>query len=177
MKHTIVALIFSTIINLLNLMVGGVFAGTMDEMITERIKPVGSLCMAGENCAGPAQASARPFMGIAGKSVAMAKRSGKEIYDANCTGCHSNGAVGAPIVGSNEAAANEWAPRISKGIEALFTSAIGGINAMPAATSLCRDCIEDEIKATVCYMVKTSVPDSEITNETKEICATVEDDT
>lgn len=113
-------------------------AAVKDEM-TDRLSPVGSMCMAGENCA------AAPV------TVASGPRSGEEIYNAKCIACHSSGAAGAPKVGDVAA----WAPRISKGIEVLYTGAINGIGGMPAK-GLCMDCSDDEIKQTVDYMVESS---------------------
>ena len=165
MKHTIVALIFSTAINLLSLLGGGVFAGTVEEMVSERIKPVGSLCMAGDDCAASAQSAA--------STLTSKKRTGAEIYGTKCTICHTSGAGGAPIVDTNDASATAWAPRINKGIGTLFANSIGGINGMPPK-GLCNDCNDDEIKATVCYMLNTAIPASKITDEIKNACAKIE---
>jgi len=54
----------------------------------ERIKPVGQVCLQGDNNCGSAAAV-----------VASGPRSGKEVYDAACMACHMTGAGGAPIVG------------------------------------------------------------------------------
>lgn len=78
-------------------------------------------------------------------------RSGEEIYNKACTTCHSTGAAGAPKQGDVAA----WEPRIAKGIETLYTHAINGFNGMPPR-GLCMDCSDDEIKATVDYMVEGS---------------------
>jgi cytochrome c5 len=164
-KHTTVALIFSTVISLLSLLGGGVFAGTVEEAVSERIKPVGSLCMIGNDCAAGAQPVAR--------TLVSEKRTGAEVYGKKCTICHTAGAGGAPIVDTNDASATAWAPRINKGIGTLFANSIGGINGMPAQ-GLCNDCSDDEIKATVCYMLNTAIPASKITNEIKNTCATIE---
>ncbi|CAA0078968.1 Cytochrome c-555 [BD1-7 clade bacterium] len=105
----------------------------------ERIKPVGTICLEGDGCA-------------AAKVVANAEpRTGKEIYDGKCVACHASGAAGAPKLG--DAAA--WTARIAQGNDALYSNAINGINGMPAK-GLCMDCSDDEIKATVDYMVENS---------------------
>ena len=168
MKHrnTIVALALSMAITLLSLAVGGVFAGTMEETVSEHIKPVGSLCMAGDACAAAARPSTRPLIGEA--------RTGEQIYNGNCVACHASGAAGAPIVNADKASATAWIPRFSKGIETLFANSIGGINAMPAM-GLCMDCTDEEIKLTVCHMINTAVAADDITAEIQTACAAVED--
>ena len=62
-------------------------------------------------------------------TAAMADMSPAQIYEAACLACHTTGAAGAPKLG--DAAA--WNARLEKGIDALVTSAINGIGAMPAA--------------------------------------------
>lgn len=54
-------------------------------------------------------------------------RTGEEVFKAQCTTCHSSGAMGAPKLGD---AAN-WGPRIGAGLAALAQSALKGKNAMP----------------------------------------------
>ena len=110
-----------------------------EQKIAERIAPSGQLAMEGETGAAPvAAASAEP-------------RSGQEIYDSKCATCHATGAASAPMQGN----AGQWADRIAKGIDVLYTSAISGLNGMPPK-GLCMDCSDDELKATVDYMVENS---------------------
>ncbi len=45
-----------------------------------------------------------------------------------CASCHDSGALGAPKITDKGA----WQTRIAMGAEALYTSAIGGVGAMPA---------------------------------------------
>ena len=80
--------------------------------------------------------------------VAMAKRTGEEIYNAKCSVCHAAGIAGAPKFG--DAAA--WAPRAEKGIDALLATALTGINAMPPKGT-CMDCSDAELKASIQYML------------------------
>ena len=109
--------------------------------------PVGELCMAGDACA------AAPVTVVSGP------RTGEGIYQTKCIACHGSGAAGAPKVGDNAA----WSARLknakaqnsAKPAEVLYTHAINGINGMPAK-GLCMDCSDDEIKATVDYMLSQS---------------------
>lgn len=88
-------------------------------------------------------------------AVAEAPKSvdGKTIYNRSCASCHNTGAAGAPKVGDT----NAWASRIAKGTDALIQSAIKGVPGtamMPKGT--CAACSDDELKATVEYMVSQS---------------------
>lgn len=118
------------------------FAASSDTL-EDRLKPVGELCMAGEDCASPSTVQ------VADASAAA--RSGDEIYKTKCATCHATGAAGAPKLGD----ATAWAPRLEKGIETLYQSAINGFNGMPAK-GLCFDCSDAELKAAVDYMVENS---------------------
>lgn len=108
------------------------------QAIVDRIKPVGEVCIQGDSkCAGAVAAAGG------------AAKSGEEIYNSTCTGCHSTGAAGAPKVGDKAA----WAPRIAA--NKYYEHALHGLNAMPAK-GMCTACSDDEIKATVDYMIKHS---------------------
>ena len=110
------------------------------EQISERIKPYGKVCMEGDSSCGAAVAAA-----------GGGARSPEDIYKAHCAACHASGAAGAPKFGDNAA----WAPRIAAGIDTLHSHAIQGFNAMPPK-GLCMNCSDDDIKATVDYMVDHS---------------------
>ncbi len=112
--------------------------GQQEAEMSERLAPAGEVAMASE-------VGGTPTAGGSGG------RSGEEVYNTKCMSCHASGAAGAPKVG----AAVEWAPRVEKGIEALYTSAISGFNGMPPK-GLCFDCGDDELKAAVDYMVEHS---------------------
>ena len=77
----------------------------------------------------------------------------EQKYMASCFACHSTGAAGAPKVGAGMI--SEWESRLEKGLDAIVANAINGVNAMPAK-GLCFDCNEDDIRALVEYMLKTS---------------------
>lgn len=55
-------------------------------------------------------------------------RSGEQVYQAQCAGCHASGALGAPKLGDTLA----WGPRIKTGYESLLQSALKGKNSMGA---------------------------------------------
>lgn len=112
--------------------------GTNDE-ISARLKPAGQLCKAGEACG---QVTAAAASG-------GAARSGDAVYNQFCFACHSTGVGGAPKLG----VAAEWAPRLAKGDDAIWTSLTKGLNAMPAKGT-CMNCTDDELKASVAYMSK-----------------------
>ena len=124
-------------------LVGGAYAGQAEDAIAERIKPVGEVCVQGQECSVATTATA----------TASGPRSGKDVFDGACMACHATGAGGAPKVG--DAAA--WSARIAKGIDALYAS---GLNGVPGtgmmAMGTCMTCSEDEIKAAVDYMVENS---------------------
>ena len=112
------------------------------DTMEERIKPVGSLCMAGDDCA------AAPVAAAGGGSE---PRSGQAVYDTGCASCHAIGAAGAPKFGD----AAQWADRVAKGLDTLYSNAYNGFNAMPAK-GLCFDCSEEEIKVAVDYILDNS---------------------
>lgn len=78
---------------------------------------------------------------------------GKAIYEGVCVGCHGTGAGGSPLLGNKEV----WAPRIARGLDALFESAKAGV---PGTAMLprgsCVDCSDDQLKAAIDYMVSQS---------------------
>lgn len=115
------------------------FAQTLEEQIRERLEPAGELCLMGEECAAG--------MATAGGGEDMTP---EEIYQTYCFACHGTGANNSPVLGDAEA----WEPRIEKGVDVLYQNAIEGFNnnAMPAM-GLCTECSEDDIRATVDYML------------------------
>src|ERR1700712_443757 len=78
-------------------------------------------------------------------AVVVAK-TGQQVFEAQCTTCHTAGLLGAPKFG--DAAA--WAPRIVKGYDALLTSALKGKGNMPAQGG--GDFSDHEIGRAVVYM-------------------------
>lgn len=106
--------------------------------MSERLAPAGEVVLAG-NVPEPT------------KVASDGPRSGEEIYNSKCVACHSSGAGGAPKTG----VAGDWSPRIDQGMDVLYANAINGIRGMPAK-GLCMDCSDDEVKASVDYILENS---------------------
>ncbi|MFT6915505.1 MAG: cytochrome c5 [Motiliproteus sp.] len=80
-------------------------------------------------------------------SVAFAD--GEATYNQTCVTCHAAGVAGAPKAHN----ADDWAPRLTVGIDALVASAIAGKGAMPPK-GLCMACTDAELKAAIEFMSK-----------------------
>ncbi len=78
-----------------------------------------------------------------------ASADGQKIYQASCQACHAVGVAGAPKTGDKEA----WALRIAKGNDALLSSVMNGLNAMPPKGA-CMSCTEEELQAAIAYLVE-----------------------
>ena len=78
-------------------------------------------------------------------------RSGKEVVDNVCAGCHANGVNGAPRIGDAKA----WDARSKRGLSALTATALEGVRKMPAhGGSLSLSDLE--IKRAITHMVNQS---------------------
>jgi cytochrome c5 len=106
-------------------------------LVAERIAPHGSVVMAGQ--------------AVVSAVASAVGRTGESIYSSNCQGCHNYGIAGSPKMGDIAA----WADRLTKGIETVYANAINGIGGMPAKGT-CMDCSDDEIIATIDYMLENS---------------------
>lgn len=115
-----------------------------DHNVNDRLKPVHSVYVEGDEV--PQVANAAP-VASGGDS---AGRTPEQIYNTYCMACHTTGAAGAPKIGE----AADWEARTASGIEAVYSNAINGLGAMPA-NGTCADCSEDEIKATVDYILES----------------------
>lgn len=73
-------------------------------------------------------------------------KTGEQVFQAQCTVCHSSGALGAPKLG--DAAA--WAPRIKTGFDTLLQAALKGKGSMPAQGG--GDATDFEIARAVVFM-------------------------
>ncbi len=108
--------------------------------ISERIAPVGSVCLASEECASAVKAVANASSG---------PRTGDAIYGQYCVACHAVGLLGAPI--KDDSAAWLAAEKKAGGFSNLLTNAINGIRSMPAKGT-CMDCSDEEISISIQYM-------------------------
>ena len=108
------------------------------EDVAMRIEPVVSL------------EEMRANMKTSSAAGAGAAMSPAQAYQSACLACHNTGAAGAPKMG--DAAA--WSARLSKGVDALVTSAINGIGAMPPRGG--SQFSDDQIRAVVEYLLDQS---------------------
>jgi S-disulfanyl-L-cysteine oxidoreductase SoxD len=76
---------------------------------------------------------------------------GKAGYDASCSACHANAAIGAPVVGDKEA----WVAVMEKGIDEVYHNGINGLNAMPPKGGN-MDLSDDQTKVIMDYMIEAS---------------------
>ncbi len=79
-------------------------------------------------------------------------RQGRAIWLETCEACHAHDLAGAPLVTNKTA----WAPRLAKGTQALYASALGGLTG-PKGTHMPPrggngKLTDDEVKAAVDYM-------------------------
>jgi cytochrome c5 len=115
--------------------------------VAERIKPVGEIAVA---AAQTGQAPAKQAV-----AAATPARDGQQVYQAGCVACHDAGIAGAPKLGDK----GQWAKRIAKGPDALYASAVNGVQGsagvMPAKGG--NPALSDaEVRAAVDYMVGRS---------------------
>lgn len=115
------------------------------ENIAARLQGSSKVCVFGDECA----------QGMRVPGAPTGPKTPEDVYNTFCQACHATGANNAPVFGNAEA----WAPRIAKGVDALYASAINGFNngAMPVKGT-CMDCTDDEIKATVDHIVAAVEP-------------------
>ncbi|MDH3389520.1 MAG: c-type cytochrome [Gammaproteobacteria bacterium] len=108
------------------------------EDIAMRLKPVISLD------------EMRSNMTVASAAGDSADKSPEQLYQAACLACHNTGAAGAPKIGD----AAGWKPRIAKGLDALVSSALIGIGAMPPRGG--SQYSDDQIRSVVEYILAES---------------------
>ena len=108
---------------------------TTDEAIAERLKPVGEVCIMGEECKG---------VGAVAVAAGGAARTADDVVAKHCGACHTAGVLGAPKVGDTAA----WKARATNGVDGLLANAISGLNSMPPKGT-CGDCSDDELRAAI----------------------------
>ena len=91
--------------------------------------------------------------GMAADAAPAGKVDGEKVYKGLCFSCHDMGIAGAPKLGDK----TEWDPRIAKGMDALYTSALKGKNDVPGKVMPAKGgnpaLSDDEVKAAVDFMV------------------------
>jgi len=127
------------------------------ESISDRMRPVGALWIAGETPPAGAAAAAAPAATVVAAAPAAAAAApagsidGQDVYKKACAACHASGAAGAPKSGDKTA----WAPRLKKGEDALVASVIKGLGIMPPRGG--NPALTDaQIRAAVAYQIKTN---------------------
>ncbi len=115
--------------------------------VDERIKPVAQVNVAS------AETQREPVKNAV--AAPPASRNGQQIYQATCVACHDAGIAGAPKLGDK----SQWAKHIAKGRDALYASAVNGVQgtvgAMPPKGG--NPALSDaEVRAAVDYMVAQS---------------------
>jgi cytochrome c5 len=83
-----------------------------EQAMQARIEPVGKVNVGAAKAAG----------------AAAVARSGKDVVQASCGGCHVAGVAGAPKIGSK----GDWETRMQAGMDAMLASVINGKGIMPA---------------------------------------------
>ncbi len=135
-----------------SILVGGLLAASMQSFaielddvsrqeIADRIKPMGQVCKAGEDCAS----------GVAVAETSSGPREPDAIYNQYCAACHATGLLNAPKLHDDAG----WNARLKEAgdFSKLLSNAINGIKAMPPRGT-CMNCTDDEISATITYMSK-----------------------
>lgn len=110
---------------------------TTNEAIAERLKPVGQVCVMGEECKG---------VGAVAVTAGGAARTADDIVAKHCGACHTPGILGAPKIG--DAAAWKERANAQGGLDGILARAISGINAMPPKGT-CADCSDDELRGAI----------------------------
>ncbi len=100
--------------------------------VLKRIKPVGEVT-------------------VADATAPQAGMTGEQVYQDVCKVCHEAGLVGAPKFGDKAA----WAPRIKRGVNALYASALNGKDQMPPKGGN-RNLTDIEVQRGVVYMANRS---------------------
>lgn len=97
--------------------------------------------MAGDDCATTAALG----------SVPAGPMDPETVYNTYCFACHATGVGSAPILGD----VDSWSERIAKGIDVLYESSLNGLGVLMPAKGTCVSCSDDDIRATVDYMVES----------------------
>lgn len=77
----------------------------------------------------------------------VAQKAPEQIYQTSCKICHDAGVANAPRKGNAE----NWEPRLKKGMDVLVKNVANGMGAMPPK-GMCMDCSDDDYIAVIRYM-------------------------
>lgn len=126
---------------------GAAAQAATDDAVAARLKPVGEVCIQGQECAA-AEASVAAAA-TAGAAPAAAGRSGDDVVAKSCNVCHGTGLLDAPLSGDKDA----WAVRFEAqgGMDGLLAVAKGGKGAMPPMGT-CGDCSDEELVSAIKVM-------------------------
>jgi c(7)-type cytochrome triheme protein len=98
---------------------------------------------------------------------------GKSVYNSTCIVCHGSGLAGAPRKGN----ADDWKPRIAKGVETLYRSALHGTDKGMPVKGGNHTLTDREVKLAVDFMVeaakKGSKDDTPADKKAEEVAAQV----
>lgn len=94
----------------------------------------------------PAPSTERSWKVAGAKEVSQAQKD----YETYCAACHANDAIGAPVVGNKDA----WDAVVAKGMDAVYSNGINGINAMPPKGG--SDLADEDFKKVVDFMINSS---------------------
>ena len=135
---------------LLAIFLGEVVIGPQDqdEMVAEPVETMESMAMR----LAPVVSldKMRESMTVASAAIDTTDQTPDQLYQSACLACHTTGAAGAPKIGD----AGAWKERLGKGLDALVSSAINGIGAMPPRGG--SQFNDDQIRATVEYILAES---------------------
>ena len=120
-------------------------AGTEDE-IRARIAPLGTSCMKTDEVCG--EVAAAPVAAEPAVAEAAEPLTGEQIYDRFCFACHATGVGNAPLLHDAE----QWAPRVAKGMDAMVQTSMTGMGTMPPKGT-CMACSEEEMVAAIEYLI------------------------
>ena len=117
----------------------------LDEL-RDRLAPFGSSCLEGDEACGTAAVEAPVVMAAA----TAEPLSGQQVYDRFCFACHATGVAESPLLHDAE----QWAPRLEKGMDELLRTSRTGLGAMPPMGT-CMTCSDEEMVAAIQYLSAT----------------------
>ena len=90
-----------------------------------------------------------PSADAAARALVMAPADTRlaSLYAQSCRTCHTVADTGAPLAGDRAS----WAPRWKKGMSALLSSTVGGLNGMPAGGQ-CFSCTPQDYELLISFM-------------------------